>query len=462
MNVLLISVNREKSPYPVVPIGVLCISNVVREAGHNVKLLDLCFVKKDIKQISECLKGFQADVIGISIRNIDNTNQQGKRSYIPRTKLIVDRCREHSNAVIVLGGSGYSVFPDQLLSTLDADYGVAGPGESIFLSVLKSIENKTQVEKVPGVYYKKDGVVHNSERSLTTGFHMPSLEDVDLGLYFDQGSLMGIQTKRGCAFKCTYCTYPKINGSRFDIMGVDKIVDQLDQYSQEIGYSDFFFVDDVLNSPSSHTIDLCETIIRKKLDIRWYTFCSPFDFDEKTAKLMKDAGCQGVEFGTDAGHLQTLKGHGKSFTPEDILKAGQACKKINLPQCHYLIFGGMGETDETADATIDLIEQISPTMTLFCIGTRVYPGTKLEEIALKEGQISKDQDLLKPVFYQSKDFDEERLKGRLKKLTTDSLHWMGMDGKNFHEMETLKRYVKNGYRGPFWDLMHRQTRRKYT
>jgi hypothetical protein len=41
MKVLLVATNRERSPYPVAPLGVLCVAAAARSAGHDVKFLDL-------------------------------------------------------------------------------------------------------------------------------------------------------------------------------------------------------------------------------------------------------------------------------------------------------------------------------------------------------------------------------------------------------------------------------------
>ncbi|MDX2469856.1 MAG: lipid biosynthesis B12-binding/radical SAM protein [SAR324 cluster bacterium] len=462
MKVLLVSANREKSPYPVVPIGVLCISKALVDAGHDVKLLDLCFVKNDRQAIEECLAEYAADYIGISIRNIDNTNKQNKKNYTPRTKKIVTILKENSNVPVIVGGSGYSVFPEQLIKELGADYGIAGPGEAPIIALLQALEQKTPLADVPSLRYFESGELKINENPKTHAFYEPWLEGLDLSTYVEQGSLMGIQTKRGCAFKCSYCTYPKINGSRFTLLETEKVVDQLTHYQKNKGFNDFFFVDDVFNSPYEHAAQLCRDIIKQKLNIRWYAFCSPNGFDENLAKLLVEAGCKGVEFGTDAGHAATLNGHGKDFSPDDILKAGLACKAVNLAQCHYLIFGGPGETDETAEATIQLMHKINPTMVLSFIGTRIYSDTKLAEIALEDGQVTADQDFLLPVYYQSKHFDAEKLQSRLDELDKSSVHWMTIDGSEFFKWDSLKPYVEMGYRGPFWDLIHRPTRMSFT
>ena len=38
MKVLLVATNRERSPYPVAPLGALCVAAAARAAGHEVNV----------------------------------------------------------------------------------------------------------------------------------------------------------------------------------------------------------------------------------------------------------------------------------------------------------------------------------------------------------------------------------------------------------------------------------------
>ena len=49
MKVSIISINKEKLPQPVIPLGVAYVAACTREAGHDTHILDLCFVE-DIKE----------------------------------------------------------------------------------------------------------------------------------------------------------------------------------------------------------------------------------------------------------------------------------------------------------------------------------------------------------------------------------------------------------------------------
>ena len=72
--VLLINSNRFKHPWPVIPFGLCYIATVLETDGNNeVHFLDLCFSSDCKEDIQKAIRCFVPDVIGISIRNIDDT-----------------------------------------------------------------------------------------------------------------------------------------------------------------------------------------------------------------------------------------------------------------------------------------------------------------------------------------------------------------------------------------------------
>jgi len=126
MDILLVSANREKKPYPVFPLGLSYLAGPLADQGHRLRVLDLCFAEDPSMAVSEALAEYAPAAVVISIRNIDNVTFPGSRSYISAVKDVVESCR--GRAVIILGGSGFSLMPVQLLAHFDADYGVVGEG----------------------------------------------------------------------------------------------------------------------------------------------------------------------------------------------------------------------------------------------------------------------------------------------------------------------------------------------
>ena len=139
MRVLLISANTEVVPDPVFPIGPAYVGAAARAEGHEVKGLDLCFATDRRAFVLDAIRDFDPEVVGISLRNLDNSAYPENRSYIEDYSALVSWVRASTAAPIVLGGAGFTVMPTTILEELHADYGVLGEGEHAFPWLLRQL-----------------------------------------------------------------------------------------------------------------------------------------------------------------------------------------------------------------------------------------------------------------------------------------------------------------------------------
>jgi len=139
MKVLIISANTETSPYPVYPLGVDYVVGAIRK-DHHVSVLDMNGID-NMASFKERLLGIDPEIIGISIRNVDNTDVLNPRGFIKKYRELISTIREFTNAPVVLGGSGFTIFPGKMINALQADYGIIGEGER-FAIFLKALEKK--------------------------------------------------------------------------------------------------------------------------------------------------------------------------------------------------------------------------------------------------------------------------------------------------------------------------------
>jgi radical SAM superfamily enzyme YgiQ (UPF0313 family) len=397
MKLLLISANRERDPYPVFPIGLACLAGPLSAAGHLLTVLDLCFETDPQMAISSVLSEFKPDAVIISLRNIDNVTWPATRSYLEGVSAIVALCR--SAAVTIIGGSGYSLMPVEVLAAVGADYGVVGEGEEVLPRLLDCLESGADPALLPGVLPAgKDcfippipvGVPGTPDRTL-----------FNVARYHLEGGMANLQTKRGCPFSCIYCTYPLLEGRSMRLRPIDEIIAEIRRLSEEYGVTYIYFVDDIFNYPPDFAEELCRAMISEKLPINWSAFINPDFITQELLQAMLEAGCDAVEFGSDSGSARMLEAMGKSFTVDSIRDSSRLCHNMGIDFAHYILFGGPGETMETMLETFALMDEVKPTAVIAMTGIRIYPGTALEQIALNEGLISKGNSLLEPQFYIS-------------------------------------------------------------
>jgi radical SAM superfamily enzyme YgiQ (UPF0313 family) len=456
LRVLLISANTEKIPDPVFPLGAAYMAGVAAVDGHQVETLDLCFLDGLQPALDEKIAAVDPQVIGISLRNLDSSSYPLNTSYIDDYGALVAALRARSNAPIVLGGAGFTVMPSTIMEHLGADVGIVGEGEIAFPWVLHHLANDAPLASTPE--YRCDrvngGVLVNPVTRIKhldiTG--VPRRERFDIDAYYHRGGALNIQTKRGCYFECTFCSYPLIEGSKVRLRTAQAVVDEMQMLRETLGVRHWFFVDNIFNVPMRHAKDICEAIAARCLDVEWSGFLNPRFVDDELCRLMAASGCKAIEFGTDSGSAAMLASLKKEFDADDLRRASALCHKYHLKFCHSLIFGGPGETLQTVSETIDVMEELQPTAVIAMTGIRVLPGTGMVEIALRDGQIDEDDNLLYPKFYISPNLGDELIE-RIESYARARPNWI-VPGQGIKtNIRVLQKLRERKIKGQLWRLL---------
>jgi radical SAM superfamily enzyme YgiQ (UPF0313 family) len=428
VKVLLVATNRERSPYPVAPLGALCVAAAARAAGHQVDFLDLGLEASPHKALRKALHVDQYHAVAFGIRNLDNCWAFAPRLYFDEVRELAETVRNSFKGPLILGGSGFSVAPHGWMRRLQADCGVVGEGERTFPEVLARLEAGRPLDGL-------DGVITTPKNGSTVGelsspviaqlseLPSPAHELCGYSRYLRRGGFVGVQTKRGCPLGCVYCIYPQLEGRRYRLRPPEAIVQEIETVAARLKRSHFFFVDSVFNDPRGHALAVCTALARRRLPVRWTAFCNPLGFDAEIARAMAQAGCSGVEFGLDVATPKMLAALGKPFGQEEIRIALQAAHDAGLPFVLYMLFGGPGETWADVQETQNFLNGCAPACAVFAsYGIRIYEGTKLAQIAAEEGTLRPEQDLFEPAYYLSPAL-AERTEERLDRIARQRPEW---------------------------------------
>jgi len=152
--VLLVNLNKYTQPYPVYPLGLSYINGALRAAGCKTLLWDN---HVDRGEITECAKKFRPDFIGLSLRNIDNAQSHNPLSFVGELADCCADLRAVTNAPVIVGGSGFSIFPKELLELTGADYGIQGEGEAPFVALLAALRanDTAAAQRIPGAVWRE-------------------------------------------------------------------------------------------------------------------------------------------------------------------------------------------------------------------------------------------------------------------------------------------------------------------
>lgn len=467
MRVLLVSANREHLPDPIFPLGLAYIAAVVARAGHDIEVADLCFGLRPLESLRRQAKRFMPDVIGLSLRNVDNAAYPLTVDYLALHREVVDVLHGVSNAPVVLGGSGFSIFPQAYMQELGGDWGVVGEGEQTFISLLQALESGHEPATLPGVVspLQTTSMLTVSpvqpQRPLDWGRGLrPERKLFDYARYIRRGGTGNVQTKRGCVFKCSYCTYPLLEGNRFRLRDAVDVVDEIEELQTDYGPHPLFFVDSILNFPRGHIEAICEEILRRKLELRWSCYATPVKLDRHQATLMAAAGCEGIELGTDAVDDEQLARLGKSFNTEIAERANRYCMEAGLSVCQTVIFGAPGETEASVRATCKALRKMNPTAVVAMTGVRLYQGTPLSQTLIKEGKVQQQDIDLLPTFYIDPAVTDF-LPGFLQQQAYEAGNWV-LPGLVEPILPVSQRVLRAlGISGPLWRLLHKPWMQKF-
>jgi radical SAM superfamily enzyme YgiQ (UPF0313 family) len=440
VKVLIAAANNEHKPDPVVPLGAAMVAGAARAAGHEVRLFDACFEPNPETALAAAIDSFQPDVVGLSIRNIDDVCWPKANSYVPYYRRLAEVCHAASpRPVLVLGGSAFALMPERFCDVLEADHGVTGDGEQAFVQLLAKLETR-------------EGAPRLTHGAPSVSTAPPALDLLDLGAYYRRGGALNVQTRRGCAFACTYCSYPLLEGKNPRTRAIPEVVDELEAGLSRVGGRYFFVVDNTFNHPPAHAFAFCDELIRRNMDVSWTAYVSPAGMADGLLERMARAGCSSVEFGTDSAAPATLSALGKSFDADTILSVSKRARQAGLKFAHSLILGGPDETLFTLRHTVDVIEQSEPDAVFAMLGVRLYPGTALAQRAEREGLIKESDIGLDPMFYVSEAVEPELYQYAVV-LKERHPNWYvpGVEGDRW--VRFWRRRRAHGVRGPLWEWM---------
>ncbi len=405
MKALLISANTEKINMLAIPWGLACVATAAKQNGHEVSFLDLLLEDDPQTAIEKKISDIKPDIIGVSVRNIDDQNRKHPTFFLEKVKETIASCRKFSRAPILLGGAGYSIFPEASLDYLGAEMGIQGEGEQVFVEVLKRIEPGKELSDLPGLYLR--GHDNKFKRRFVPDLDELTLPDAEmLSPYLAkiEELWLPVQTRRGCFMRCSYCSTGTIEGFELRRRSPDIVVDRLSQYA-DAGFHRIFFVDNNFSVPKSHGLQICRQMVKKKLDITWRCILNPMQVDEELVAAMAEAGCKEISIGFESGCEQILKNMNKHFTLKDIRRTAELLKNYGIRRMGFLLLGGPGEVKESVQESITFAESLNLESLRVTAGIRIYPQTPLAKIAVEEGVISPDDDLLFPRFYFVKELE---------------------------------------------------------
>ena len=482
---MLTLINTNRMTPPIAPIGLDYIAGTAREGGIEVDIVDLCLADEPVKTLKDYFAGHNPQLVGLSFRNVDDCFWPSARWFVTDLIEAVNTIRSITDAPIVIGGVGFSIFAQRIIEYTGADFGIHGDGEQAIISLLNELRQPRHFvrkdsigENVDGLIWHRNGEIVANNPAWPSQLSLPTKRNaIDNEIYFKQGGQCGIETKRGCNRNCIYCADPIAKGTSLRLRNPAEVADEVENLLVK-GIDVLHLCDSEFNIPQNHALAICDQFNRRSLGkrLRWYTYMSVVPFDDELAKAMRKAGCVGIDFTGDSACPSMLKTYHQPHHKEQLASAVRLCRENGIKVMIDLLLGGPGETPETVTETIDFIKQISPDCAGAHLGVRIYPHTEMARSATAEDLLDTNPilhrkypgpvDFFKPTFYISASLGErpaeliqdliagdQRFFGPMPETPSQAAEGVLSTDHNYNDNAVLVDAIKKGARGAYWDIL---------
>lgn len=428
MRILLIATNRHNrlvsrmNAQPL-PIGMAYVAGHLDPDRHRLKVLDLMFSDDYLAEVEETVLEFQPELVGLSLRNLSNHSYLDPQWALPITRNVIDRIRELTQAPIVCGGPAFSLLPEECFAYLEPDLGLAGDAGETFSELASRIEiGEPSYLDLPGLVYRNESGIQFNGMRCTSEFSMPPrFDELDMEKYRLAGFGVGIVTKLG---DFNYPTSPNSEPAQRSawrvIRPIEEVVQEVKDMEARFRLRKVHFIDNGFNIPLPHAKELCHALIDADVGVHWTTGLAPYSCDAELVGLMKQAGCKLVMMGNMRG--DSHDGASLEERMEPMLETCRTCEEGGLNYTIAQRFGEPGETRESVDEKLDFLRGIKPSMANLRVGVSIMPGTTEARLAVEEGLVEDESELIRPTFYLAPDV-KDWVVDYLKDAAADQPRW---------------------------------------
>ena len=351
--------------FRIAPIGLFFIAGALKKHGFDATIMPVrlpLFASSGYKEdLKNEIQRIRPDLIGYSFRNLYNFETVKPSSLIDFFSVssdlpVIQFLRGCSEALIIGGGSGFSLAPELYMETLGLDYGIQGEGETSMVMLVDALRQGKKTDVIPGLVFKKGSALIKNARDSYAG--APSYE-MDLSVlsaykdfYYSHGGYGAIQTRRGCAFRCSYCLYPYLEGGSYRLQPVETIIREIRRYLYDFEMEHIYFVDSVFSSPSRHCLAIVDAIIQNRLKIHWHAYVNPLGLTVELVRKFKQSGCAGLVLTLESGSDEILRYLNKGFSIADSQRAVENLRDAGLAFEVSMMLGTPEETEKTLDETL--------------------------------------------------------------------------------------------------------------
>ncbi len=359
---------RSLSSYgPVPPVGLAYIAAVLRDAGHDVSVIDASAEGIDVAEDFDTPVG-RLRRVGLSPQEIaarlpDDVQMVGITHMFlhewPQAREVAACVRERFPEVtIVLGGENATAFHQRILDESPAvDACVLGEGEATALAIADRVAEGLGLGGLDGVAVRSDvsaepATLSARLRKLDT-VPRPAWDLFPLDRYWQYSDFFGVHRgrsipvlgTRGCPYKCSFCSSPQMWTTRYVVRDPEDVADEIAGYVRDYGIESVNFCDLTAATKRSWTLGFCDAIEARVEDLDWQLPVGTRSevLDEDVLRRLHETGCRYITYAPESGSPRMLDVYDKRVDLGSMLESLAAAHRVGLRTRINIIIGHPAE-----------------------------------------------------------------------------------------------------------------------
>lgn len=344
------------------PLSLLYPATLLKENGHEAKLIDAQALRMDKEQAMGAIKKYDPDFLILAI----DQPMQKDIAFLSETK------KQNPRLQTAAFGAWTTFSPRESTCNHIIDFGIVGEPEGAILALAGREERNKQPKK--GKILVSKNTENLDDLPIPDRGMLPPPE-----LYYNPlvstRKWTTAMTSRGCPHSCMFCTSPSFYRKKTRERSAKSVVEEL-AYLQGLGYREVFFRDEIFTRNEKRTREICSLILKEGIDLGWIANSHVNHAKPEILRLMEKAGCRVLKFGVESGSQRILDAYKKGITIPAIKKAFKNAHSCGIRTHAHFILGCPEDNARTLEETITLAKEIKPTTATFN-PLRVMKGTPL-------------------------------------------------------------------------------------
>ena len=343
------------------PVGLAYIAAAIKQAGYNVKCLNLNHhnIENQASLIKDAIEKWNINIVctGGLVVHFNSILQ-----------ILVTAKQTRPNIITIVGGGLISCEPELIFKALPVDIGVLGEGDKTIQEIADALANQKSFENIKGIIYRKtDGTQTITEPrdsiSDLSELAYPDYEGLGLDFYLDnllpydttnfhvldKPRIMPVISSRSCPYQCRFCYHPI--GNKYRSRPLDDFFNEIEFLIERYNVNGLLIIDELLCHSKERLKAICQRL--KGYNLKWMAQLRVDSVNEELLQMMKDAGCFNISYGIESAHNDILKSMKKNTTLDQIENALDLTYKTGISLQGNLLFSDRSETSETIEHSIN-------------------------------------------------------------------------------------------------------------